>query len=155
MKNFLPILLALLTYSCTPKTEETAPGTLPKERPLDFVLETRYDGGMRDTSAELFVSRDSSFFKTHNGDTTIVKRFTLSARELDSLYAVLKRNKFDKIESSIDTAVLDRGGYSIDVFWNANHNVISVSDGQQSFIKKEWYPQWGAVYQYVDKLRPK
>jgi hypothetical protein len=148
---FIPILILA---ACAQKKEETAIGALPQTRPLDFVLETHYGGGMRDTSAGFFISADTSFFKTHSGNITVTHRVKISAIEIDTLYSILKRNKFDRIESTIDSTVLDAESYSVSIYWNKNQNSISVSDGGQRTVKEEWNANWRSINQYLDNFIP-
>ncbi|NOT76341.1 MAG: hypothetical protein HOP08_15540 [Cyclobacteriaceae bacterium] len=153
MRVSLLILMAGIVFvSCTSKTETAEDtGKLPDTRPLDLVLKMREDGGMMNHQTNLYISADSSFFKVSDHNIDSITFFKLTDVQMDSLYLVLKTNQFDEIKYLMDTAVLDRGGLSVDVFWNNNQNIISVDDSGQAFVDERWHKQWGAVLQYLDQ----
>ncbi len=157
MKKYFPLLLIALSYACSPKTESIAypeSDKLPETRPADLVVTSHMDGGMLNHRIDLFISKDSCFYKEDDQGEVTLKKFTLTDEKLDELYRVLKENKFDQIESSVDTLTLDRGGMSIDIYWEHSQKGVSADDSGQSFIKEEWGHQYGAVLRYLDSLVP-
>ncbi|CAN5220634.1 hypothetical protein BH09BAC3_BH09BAC3_26610 [soil metagenome] len=157
MKKYIPVVIVLLAYACSPKTE-TMPGAesdrLPEKRPTDFTLNSHMDGGMSNHRSDLFISRDSCYFKDDDHGNVTWKKFSLSDAALDSLYSVLKENKFDQIVSTLDTLTLDRGGMDVYVYWEGGQRGVTANDSGQMFIKEESSKQWGAVLRYLDTLIP-
>ena len=148
----------LLAYACAPKTESSVPlsesDRLPETRPADFVLTSHVDGGMSSHRSDLFISKDSCYLKDDNRGVVTLKKFTLTQYALDSLYVVLKENKFDEIQSTLDTLTLDRGGVEVSVSWDQGQRGVTADDAGQMFVNDKWAKQWGAVLRYLDTLVP-
>jgi hypothetical protein len=145
MKNvFYSILLLLVFNACGKDTP-----TLPENRPADLVIDYHLDGGMNDYSVDINVFGDSCHYRKRREGKVSEKRFKLSAKELDDLYSVLKKNDFDKITyKTEDGTVYDRGGISIDVAWEGKQ--VRVSDAQSSFVAEKWYSNWKMVCEDID-----
>ena len=68
---------------------------------------------------------------------------------MDVLYDKFLSNHFDKIETTQETGVYDRGGISIDLNWNKNKSSIQVSDAQMTFVKESSRKDWSAISNYL------
>ncbi len=125
---------------------------LPVTRLPDFSLTMHVDGGMRYYSENLFISIDSCMYDKNDEGKKIKKKFILSSGEMDALYDMLKKNKFDRIEFTTEKNVYDRGGISIRTSWDKDKKELDVSNAQLSFIKDTWIKEWQAVCNYLAAL---
>jgi hypothetical protein len=125
---------------------------LPVTRPPDFSLTRHLDGGMRNYSEALFISKDSCIYSKNDEGKRIRKRFVLSNTEMDALYAMLKKNRFDEIEYRTEKEVYDRGGININASWDHDKKQLEVSDAQRSFVKPDWEKEWEAVCSWLEDL---
>ncbi len=148
MKNLLFSLPAIL-FACMGGISDSK---LPGKCPEDFQLTYHLNGGMRYYSEDLFISIDSCIYKEINDGELIIKNFKLSKEEMDKLYAQLRDNKFDYIESTNEGIVHDRGGVSIVVTWDKSQKAIAVSNSGSDFIKPKWKKQWEIIVQYLKNL---
>ena len=149
--KYLSLLLLTAFAVCPSYSQKT---DLPAKRPTDFQLIYHVDGGMRNRSESLFISRDSCVFKKNDEGRKTIHPFRLSVKELDELYACLQKNRFDKIEYTSKEKVYDRGGSTIDVSWELGKQTLHVSNAQMNFVKDKWQSQWQAVCKYLEKYMP-
>ncbi len=147
MKQWI-ILLAFFACGCHIKGQTG----MPAERPKDFTLRYHLDGGMRYYSENINISADSCVYNINDGGKIVHRVFMLNAKEMDDLYDMLRKNKFDKIEFTTESKVYDRGGESIQAGWNKDQQQVLVNDSQMSFVKKNWQKEWGAVCAYLKEL---
>ncbi len=147
MKQLI-ILTSFFAFGCHLKAEDR----MPVNRPKDFTLHYHLDGGMRYYSENINISADSCVYNINDGGKISHRVFTMSSKEMDDLYEMLRKNKFDKIEFTSKSKVYDRGGISIQAGWNKNPQQILVSNSQMSFVKKNWLNEWEAICRYLEKL---
>jgi len=148
MKNVLVIVM-LFFAACSLHAQMN---TLPSTRPTDLQFAYHYDGGMLYYSEDLTLSKDSCVFIKNDGGKKTVRRFTLSASEMDALYSILLSNKFDQVEVKEETGVYDRGGISMSAHWDKGKRSAQVSDAQRSFVIEKWRSEWQRVVAYMIKL---
>jgi len=148
MKNIF-IIAMLLGTGCSLGAQTR---TLPASRPGDLQFTYHYDGGMLYYSEDLTLGKDSCLFVKNDGGKKTIKRFTLSATEMDALYGVFLSNKFDQIESKQETGVYDRGGISMGLSWDSERRSVRVSDAQMSFVSDKWRNEWQKVVAYITSL---
>ncbi len=144
------LLILLILFYCGCHTKEQ--NILPAERPKDFVLYYNSNGTMMDHSESIDIEADSCVYNIRDNGKETHRLFTLSLTEMDSLYSMLKKNSFDKIEYTTESQVSDRGGVSIRVNWNNYQQRILVDDSQGAFVNKNWENEWEGVCAYVEKL---
>jgi len=145
--NKLLILLVLFYCGCHTKQQNG----MPAERPKDLELHYHSDGGMLDHAEDINIGADSCVYNVRDNGKQTHRLFSLSSKEMDGLYDVLKKNEIDKITYTTESNVYDRGGVSIQVEWNKNQQ-ISIDDSQGSFVKENWRKQWEEVCGYLEKL---
>jgi len=148
MKNILVIVMMLIA-GCSSGAQSK---TLPSTRPADLRFSYHYDGGMLYYSEDLTLSKDSCVFIKNDAGKKTIRRFMLSATEMDALFSMLVANKFDQIESKQETGVYDRGGISMDINWDAGKRSSHVSDAQMNFVNEKWRTEWQKVVEYITKL---
>ena len=148
MKKLI-IFFAILSLGCNIQGQVNV---LPAQRPNDLTLTYHVDGGMRYYFENINIAADSCVYVINNGGKKTHSLIKLSNKDLDDLYAMLKKNQFNKIEYSTKENVYDRGGISIEVGWNNGRQRVNVSNAQNSFVKQNWEKEWGAVCKYIKDL---
>jgi len=148
MKNILVIAM-ILGAGCSLGAQTKI---LPSSRPTDLQFSYHYDGGMLYYSEDLTLSKDSCLFVKNDAGKKTIRRFTLSATEMDALYGIFLSNKFDQIESKQETGVYDRGGISMGLSWDNGKRSARVSDAQMSFVSDQWRNEWQKVVAYMTSL---
>ncbi|MBL7700670.1 MAG: hypothetical protein JNM14_00350 [Ferruginibacter sp.] len=147
MKQYF-ILIVLLIAGCNLSAQQN----LPQVRPADFKLTYHFDGGMSYHFEDIIISKDSCVYRLNERGHIITRKFFISEAGLDSLYTILKQNRFTEIEYRNEGMVYDRGGKSIEVSWNNNKEWRKVSDAQSHFVKDGWKQQWLLICRYVINL---
>ena len=122
---------------------------LPATRPVDLTLSYYNDGGMIDFRENMFISKDSCIYEINDEGKKQKITFNLNETDLDELYSVLKKNRFDEIEFITEKEVYDRGGLSIRISWGHNAKQLEVSNAGRSFIKKNWLNEWRVACDYL------
>lgn len=145
----LSILFALFSIACH---SGPAVNGLPAERPKDLKLSYHLDGGMVYHSEDLTITADSCVSDINNEGKKTHTVFMLSSAELDGLYSVLQKNKFDKIGYRTEGEVYDRGGITMSLSWDKDQRKYQVNDSQMSFVLKDWEKEWRAICDYVEAL---
>lgn len=135
-KVFLVLLITVAVSAC--KVLST---NLP-EKPKQFNISWRVDGGMLDRSESIYISNDSCAYQLRVEGREQFVNFTLSNKILDSLYQVFYDNSFDKIET-YEEEVFDRGGTSI--YMNADGDSYSVSNSGMTYIKSEFSANYAKI----------
>ena len=148
MKNVFVIAMMFFT-SCSLIAQTR---TMPPTRPADLQFSYHYDGGMLYYSEDLTLTKDSCVFLKNDGGKKTIRRFLLSATEMDAFYSMLLANKFDQVEAKLETGVYDRGGVSMSVQWDKGKRSVQVSDAQTSFVTAPWRSNWQRVVAYMTKL---
>lgn len=152
MKYLSLLLLNILFISsgfiCAKSTGDGSP--LPNSRPDDIRFSYSQSGGMMYYSENIYISKDSCFYKINDGGAVTRVDFKLTDAELDKLYAVFKDNDFDEIDS-YEEKVYDRGGESISLSWKPGKQT-SVSNSGMNFIKESWHKEWNACSNAIEKI---
>ena len=125
---------------------------LPEQRPFDFKLYYHHDGGMFYHFEDITISADSCIYMINDHGKKIEKRFSLTSKEMEALYAVLKDNRFGRISSRTESGVYDRGGASIRLEWDKGQRRMGVSNAQMTFVDKAWIREWNTIVDYVVNL---
>lgn len=149
----LAILIAAFISSgflCAKSTGSSDNSPLPDKRPDDMYFSYTLDGGMMYYSENIFISKDSCFYKIGDGGAVTRANFRLTPGELDKLYSIFKENNFDEIES-YEEKVYDRGGESISLSWKTGKHV-NVSNSGMNFIKDSWKQEWSACSNAMEKI---
>ncbi len=123
--------------------------TMPKERPNDFSIRLSDHGGMLPSGYSIELSNDSSYIEYHVFNARNKVYFQLTDKELDNIYQVCVKQKFDIIKEKKEM-VYDRGGTSINL--NANGKHIQKSDAGTSFIRKKHAKRFGKVEGMIRKM---
>ncbi|MBK8608632.1 MAG: hypothetical protein IPL84_01395 [Chitinophagaceae bacterium] len=144
------LIIVLALFACGSQIKEES--GMPTERPKDFTLRYHLDGGMRYYSENININADSCVYNINDGGKITHRVFTLSPKEMDDLYDMLRKNKFDNIEFTTGSQVYDRGGVSMQVGWNKDQQRIQVDNSQMSFVKKNWLNEWGTICAYLEQL---
>ncbi|MCU0443814.1 MAG: hypothetical protein MUE85_02780 [Microscillaceae bacterium] len=118
---------------------------LPAQRPPDFSLSAKYDGGKQYYFTELYISSDSCFYRRNNQGRKYQKKFRLSKQQLDFIYNSLIINQLPKIETELSSDILyDRGGTMMAFGWSQTTQSFDVNDAYNSQVKPEWQAKWQA-----------
>ena len=83
-------------FICAKSSGDSSP--LPDNRPADLYFRYVVYGGMMYYSEEIFLCKDSCFYKINDGGSISRIDFKMSPDELDRLYSVFKENNFDEIK---------------------------------------------------------
>jgi len=141
------LLVALLVSACGTNLVET--------RPRAFEINYSMGGGMMDSSEGMTIKPDiCKYTRRYEG---IVNSFTfkLKKQELDKLYQVLRKNRFDKIQTAKDIIVHDKGGPS--VYLKVGHLFyhVSTSGTYVTTGLKEWKNILNALMEIMKREREK
>lgn len=123
--------------------------TMPKERPADFSIRLSDHGGMMPAGYSIELSDDSSYVEYYVFDARNKVPFQISTEELDHIYKLCVKQKFDIIKEKKEM-VYDRGGTSISI--NANGKDIRKSDAGTSFIKGKHAKRFNMVEGMIRKM---
>lgn len=145
MKTIFLLFLAI-TAGCNIQGQNSG---LPDQRPADLKLYYHFDGGMVYHFEDLTLSADSCLYIVNEGGKKREKRFSLTPKEMEALYSILRDNRFDRIRSKTESGVYDRGGESIRIEWDKGRRQVGVSNAQMTFVEKAWIKEWNAVLTYV------
>ncbi|NOS84239.1 MAG: hypothetical protein HOP31_03775 [Ignavibacteria bacterium] len=154
MKYLSLLLLNILFISsgfiCAKSIGSGDGSPLPNTRPDDIQFSYSQSGGMMYYSENIFISKDSCYYKINDGGSVTRVNFKLTSAELDRLYSVFKDNDFDEIDS-YEEKVYDRGGESISLSWKPGKQT-SVSNSGMNFIKESWHKEWNACTEAIEKI---
>lgn len=153
--KYLSILIICLSFIssgfiCAKSTGSSGNSPLPEKRPEDIRFSYSQSGGMMYYSENIFISKDSCYYKINDGGAVTRVNFRLTPDELDKLYSVFLENDFDKIVS-YEEKVYDRGGESISLSWKPGKQ-INVSNSGMTFIKDSWKKEWSACSSSIEKI---
>lgn len=121
---------------------------MPKEMPADLSLEFGRNGGMHPTEEELAIKNgiltyQTSFFNDSAGFTT-----SISMDEIQSLYQVLRDNKFDKIKLA-EGRILDKEGEHVRAQWEREQVYLGTSGAE---VADSWQKEWKKIVSTFDAL---
>lgn len=154
MKYLSLLLLNILFISsgfiCAKSIGSGDGSPLPNTRPDDIQFSYSQSGGMMYYSENIFISKDSCYYKINDGGAVTRVNFKLSDAEIDKLYVLFRDNSFDEIES-YEEKVYDRGGESISLSWKPGKQT-SVSNSGMNFIKESWHKEWNACTEAIEKI---
>src|ERR1043166_4412616 len=140
MRATLLLLSSIFLCSCSRE--------LPEKRPDKIVVQLYDGGGMTPEGDEYYISEDSCYAKFWREKATNYVHFKLTREQLDSLYAVLYTNQFERIGTK-EMETYDRGGITIYLrFGDKNY---TVSDAGSTYIKEGWHDQFNAVTSAIVK----
>lgn len=123
---------------------------LPDSRPADITFSYSQSGGMMYYSENIYISKDSCFYKINDGGAITRVDFKLSDSELDKLYAVFSDNRFDEIDT-YEEKVYDRGGESISLSWKPGKHA-KVSNSGMNFVESSWSKEWNNCVNAIEKI---
>ena len=154
MKYLSLLLLNILFISsgfiCAKSIGSGDGSPLPNTRPDDIQFSYSQNGGMMYYSENIFISKDSCYYKINDGGSVTRVNFKLTSAELDKLYSIFKDNDFDEIDS-YEEKVYDRGGESISLSWKPGKRT-SVSNSGMNFIKESWHKEWNTCTEAIEKI---
>ena len=148
MKTIILFFLAS-SIGCNMQGQDSG---LPNQRPSDLKLYFHFDGGMVYHFEDITISADSCLLMINDHGKKLEKRFKLTSKEMDDLYAILTKNRFGHIRHRTESGVYDRGGESIQLEWDKGQQRIGVSNAQTSFVEKGWAKEWNTITDYVLNL---
>ncbi len=141
--NFI-LLTLFFFHSCNLKSDwdKHFRNVFPENRPSDVVIIYSENGGMLNISEKIFISQDSCYYEKNKYGNIVKVDFILNAKELDSLYNIVRKNKFNEIETYSKT-VYDRGGSFVSVMFGDTDFIKSNSGF--SFIEKDWIEEYSNI----------
>ena len=150
--SILVICLSFITsgFICAKGTGSSDNSPLPDKRPDDLYFSYSQSGGMMYYSENIFLCKDSCYYKINEGGSISKAYFSMTADELDRLYAVFKENDFDEI-GSYEEKVYDRGGETISLNWKPGKQV-NVSNSGMTFVKDSWQKEWNACRSAIESI---
>ena len=146
----LKILFIGTGFICAKSIGSGDNSPLPDKRPDDIRFSYSQSGGMMYYSENIFISKDSCYYKINDGGAVTKVYFKLTSAELDKLYDVFKNNDFDEIDS-YEEKVYDRGGESISLNWKPGKQV-NISNSGMTFIKESWQKEWNACSNAIETI---
>ena len=135
-------------FICAKNTDDNSP--LPEMRPENITFSYSQSGGMLYYSENIYISKDSCFYKINDGGAVTRVNFKLTDSELDKLYTVFYENDFDEI-ISYEEKVYDRGGESISLSWKPGKH-SQVSNSGMTFVKESWQKEWNNCVNAIEKI---
>ncbi len=160
MKYFF-LLITILLFSCSgPKTTTTGNETIDK--PTVFVMPatwtkdfsvTFYEGGgMAYESTNIFLFADSCRYVKMEGGVDSVKRFVLTPKEKEEVFAKLKAFNFDKIETvELEGTVYDKETTRMCLAEGVKQTFCAETGATQG-IKEKNKGDFYAAYSYIIEL---
>jgi hypothetical protein len=153
--KYLSLIIICITFVssgfiCAKSVGSGDGSPLPDKRPDDIRFHYTLSGGMMYYMEDIYISKDSCYYKINDGGSVTKVYFKMSPAELDKLYSVFKDNNFDEIES-FEEKVYDRGGESISLNWDRSKHA-SVSNSGMTFIKDSWHKEWNACSNAIETL---
>lgn len=146
----LNILFVTSGFVCAKSIGSGDGSPLPNTRPDDIQFSYSQSGGMMYYSENIFISKDSCYYKINDGGAVTKVYFKMTSAELDKLYSVFKENDFDEIDS-YEEKVYDRGGESFSLSWKPGKHT-SVSNSGMNFIKDSWHKEWKICRDAIEKI---
>lgn len=149
----LTVIITAFVFSgfiCAKNSGSGKNSPLPDTRPDDIVFSYSQSGGMLYYSENIFISKDSCYYKINDGGAVSQVNFKLTNAEIDKLYMVFKENDFDEIDT-YEEKVYDRGGESISLSWKPGKHT-QVSNSGISFIKESWHKEWNTCVNTIEKI---
>ncbi|MCI0394555.1 MAG: hypothetical protein L0332_18320 [Chloroflexi bacterium] len=137
---FLPAALTLLLVACA---------GLPAARPADFAIIYHSNGGMLPQGANIEASAAGGAYRLWDGRVEIGVAFQPTEAQLDALYAAVRDNRVERIQS-YEEETYDRGGSSISV--TAGGETVQVSDSGMSYVREEWQEEYSNILGALDSL---
>ena len=128
---------------------------LIENRPRDFEVRYSVGGGMIDSSEGMTIKPGiCKYTRRYEGIENSIT-FQLQKEELDELYQVFRRNRFDKIRTDNKTLVYDKGGASINL--RVGHRFYNVGTSGTFVIrgKKEWRTILAALNKIIERVKKK
>jgi hypothetical protein len=116
--------------------------SLPKN-PSKLTVNWSEGGGMLNRSEHIYISFDSAawVFDRYNNETVI--SWKPEKKVIDDLYEVFRSNKIDKIKSTSEGQVFDRGGISINI--EIDEKSYEIDNSGSNFIMDKWRSNYVAV----------
>lgn len=137
-------------FICAKSTSGSDNTPLPEKRPDNITFSYSQSGGMMYYSENIYISKDSCFYKINDGGAISRVDFKLSDSELDKLYAVFRDNRFDEIDT-FEEKVFDRGGESIYLSWKPG-KYAKISNSGMSFVQSSWSKEWNNCVNAIEKI---
>lgn len=100
---------------------------LPGARPANLVISSNFSYGMSGQESSAVISEKESYTQRSVRGVGQKTAFTVTPTEIDALYDILKKNRFDRLTSSV-VEVNDGGSGSILVDWGANSIKVDMGD---------------------------
>lgn len=94
------VILSAMTLGCT---------SLPETRPAEIEIRLRESAGMLPETTTIKIGSAGGTFADRYHDAERSIEFEVSEAELDALWEVLRKNRFDRIKTH-EESVHDRGG---------------------------------------------
>lgn len=113
------------------------------ENPSKFTIDWSEGGGMLNRSQHIYISYDSAVwvFDRYNNETVI--SWKPEKKVIDDLYEILRTNKIDKIQSTSEGEVYDRGGISMNI--NIDGKSYQIDNSGSNFIMDKWKTNYTTV----------
>ncbi|MEX1002085.1 MAG: hypothetical protein WDZ35_08215 [Crocinitomicaceae bacterium] len=141
MKVFTLIATIGLFFLLTACPEGQKKG--PPKSPGELVIQWNDGGGMLPVSEAIYISNDSCSWKYWRYQAETVISWKAKKKELDDLYAVMVKNKFDQVTSTNEGQVYDRGGVSIHI--EVDDQKYKIDNSGSSFIADQWQGNFSAI----------
>lgn len=140
------ISLVVFLYACSGSSQSS----IPSQWESGMKLTMSYGGGMRYYSYELVIKDSNSIYTENDGGKISTTALRLTVKELNDLLAALRKYRFDKIKTSREGPIYDKGTETIILEWKDHR--ISVSDGSMDVIAKSSVEDFAAIRKYIDEL---
>jgi hypothetical protein len=146
--KFIVGLLFVVSLFGTCNPEIMSDSNLPKEHE-NISIRWNENGGMVHFSEKIEISKDSCIYEINRQGNLQRIVFQLTKEQIDSLYTIFRKNKFDKIKT-YEEEILDRGGSSI--YLTVDNQNYTVSNSGFSIIEKDWAAQYNGIENAIRKI---
>lgn len=141
VRIFFLSFACLLFTACPNGTDTHQEENLPDEA-IGFALRWNEDGGMLNESRSAYASADSAYWEFNRyGEKTII-RWSPSKDEIQQLYEDVKEHQFNKITTTCEGEVFDRGGYTY--YIDIDGDFYEIVNSGHCFVDKEWQDEYVA-----------
>lgn len=136
------LLFSFLIFVAGCKLHKAGDKNMPPSRPTDFHVELEQSGGMLPDSKQFSLGMDSCTARYYAAGSESRMRFSVSAAEFDSIYTLLRDNRFTEI-GTYEQRTYDRGGVSILIRWADKS--YTILDGGSTYVNESDRPRFQAV----------
>jgi len=118
---------------------------MPSKMPDDFEMSFNRGGGMQDRSSQMALSLKNCSIMERFGGLENTITFSLSPKELNAAYQILRQNSFPHIRTN-GSVLYDKSGESLDASWGKTNYSVGTMGTEVGFL---WRKKWDNIASYL------